>query len=1082
MEIKHVNIDRKGIINIDRAIVGVAVLVVAVMIAFSWSFAPSFMTTVSAANQETAGGATTEMLNYALNFRSASNLAVFGGNSVSDNGSEIRGVVGSTGDVTGVSANAMDSGDQAAARRDLSDVFAIVDQLPCTQVSGDLSGQTFAPGVYCVGSATLAGRMTVDAGGDENARFVFRVDGTFRAEDAAGVIGQNGARATNVYIFARQSASIGANAAIAGSVISREDVTVGNGSTVSGKVIGVNGDVVTNANIVAAGTGYIEICKQLAQYDRIPVGTQFNFTVSGIAGTIAVPAGAWGSPNCSAPIQVAAGNVTVTEVAVPNTAVVAITAVPSGALTTANTSLPLRQAVLSVPQGDVTNEVVVTYTNQTTRTGTIEICKFAAPAITGRMSPDLPADPDVSGFFDFTVVGVPGQTFSVPVGFCSGPITLTLVQQNAGPSPAPTAPFRTVVTELAKPTYRCENVTTFPANALFSWFPDGGFYGDGTAISQNNPNGCYANVDLNVAGGAANQTTVRFFNRSLPGRIKICKISADPVNLPYGTTFRFRVYGLQGPLPGTAGHVDVDVLGGPASQGGFCAFAPGTWVVGSNVFIQELGISPANTTTLPLDQCAGCAGNTQIALQVSRIQASTPFPQSQPYFVHGLGNLTGLNPDLVNANAIIQARNTTAEIQFTDFVYRPAILKLCKVAGPGVQPGTPFTFTIAPADPLTTWPYPTGPITVAAGSCTFVNGPFPADPQFPGVGLFNYGTLINVSENVRQGTTLTAITSPTLGGTTPVGTLEVDLLKRFATMSLNQSLLPNYRFNEISFTNVASATPPPGQGMRYDFDGDHKSDLTIYRPSTGLWWFAPSSTGGIGFRSIRFGIAGDIPVAADYDGDGMSDAAVYRNGVWYVLGSTGGYMSESFGLPTDIPQVGDYDGDNKADFAVYRPSNGTWYIMGSSAGFMAVQFGISTDIPVAADFDGDGRIDPAVYRNGTWYISGSANGLIVMQFGIAGDVPLHVDFDGDGMADEGVYRNGTWYIMGSSTGFRAVQFGTATDIPVPADYDGDGKMDIAVYRPSTTVWHILKSGEESSPNGGYVATQFGSPGDALLPY
>ena len=36
-----------------------------------------------------------------------------------------------------------------------------------------------------------------------------------------------------------------------------------------------------------------------------------------------------------------------------------------------------------------------------------------------------------------------------------------------------------------------------------------------------NVNGCVANVNLAIAGGAANQTTVRFFNRSLPGRVKI---------------------------------------------------------------------------------------------------------------------------------------------------------------------------------------------------------------------------------------------------------------------------------------------------------------------------------------------------------------------------------------------------------------------------------------------------------------------------------------------------------------------------------------------------------------------------------
>ena len=110
---------------------------------------------------------------------------------------------------------------------------------------------------------------------------------------------------------------------------------------------------------------------------------------------------------------------------------------------------------------------------------------------------------------------------------------------------------------------------------------------------------------------------------------------------------------------------------------------------------------------------------------------------------------------------MINAHNTTVEIEFTNFIYRPSILKLCKVAGSGVTAGTPFTFSIAPADPLTTWPYPAGNITIPAGSCTFVNGPFPANAQFPGVGLFNYGTSIVVTEAAAAGTTISAITSPT---------------------------------------------------------------------------------------------------------------------------------------------------------------------------------------------------------------------------------------------------------------------------------------------------------------------------------
>ena len=221
-----------------------------------------------------------------------------------------------------------------------------------------------------------------------------------------------------------------------------------------------------------------------------------------------------------------------------------------------------------------------------------------------------------------------------------------------------------------------------------------------------------------------------------------------------------------------------------------------------------------------------------------------------------------------------------------------------------------------------------------------------------------------------------------------------------------------------------------------DYDGDGKTDVAIFRPSTGDWWYQSS----INNAQIptHWGQAGDIPRPSDFDGDGKADFIVYRpsNSVWYRFGSTGAVSILAFGIAEDKPLVGDFDGDGKSDFAIFRPSTGDWWYAASSAGgqFRATHWGASGDIPVPADYDGDGKTDFAVFRpsNGGWYISNSSNGsFTILSFGLSSDKPVAADYDGDGRSDIAVFRpsTGTWYLMQTTAGFGALQFGVATDIP-----------------------------------------------------
>jgi uncharacterized delta-60 repeat protein len=291
------------------------------------------------------------------------------------------------------------------------------------------------------------------------------------------------------------------------------------------------------------------------------------------------------------------------------------------------------------------------------------------------------------------------------------------------------------------------------------------------------------------------------------------------------------------------------------------------------------------------------------------------------------------------------------------------------------------------------------------------------------------------------------------------------------------------RIGLLRLANVAGSAHVTARP--FDFDGDGRADVSVYRPSDRTWYIDRSQAG---FAATQFGLATDKMAPADYDGDGKADVAVYRpsEGNWYILNSSNSSLTvRSFGTAEDVPVPGDFDGDGKDDVAVFRPSTGTWWMDRTTAGTAAVQYGLSGDIPVTGDFDGDGTSDIAMIRqtntqpaNLVWYMLRSAAGESVINWGLATDKLVPADYDGDGKIDIAVYRpsEGAWYIVNSSTGQYSVQlFGSANDIPVPADYDGDGKADTAIFRPTTGTWWINRT------TAGVTISQFGLSDDKPIP-
>ncbi|MBK9163593.1 MAG: VCBS repeat-containing protein [Acidobacteria bacterium] len=293
----------------------------------------------------------------------------------------------------------------------------------------------------------------------------------------------------------------------------------------------------------------------------------------------------------------------------------------------------------------------------------------------------------------------------------------------------------------------------------------------------------------------------------------------------------------------------------------------------------------------------------------------------------------------------------------------------------------------------------------------------------------------------------------------------------------------DFSFHRSMYEVVRYGVKPVGSRAPFDLDGDGKTDISVFRPGPGQWWYLRSSDGGN--RAFAFGSSTDTVVPADFTGDGKADPAFWRpsTGEWFVLRSEDStFFGFPFGATGDIPSPADFDGDGRADAAVFRPSTSTWFVRRSSDGQVTITpFGVAGDKPVPADYDGDGKTDIAVFRPGSgqwWYLRSSDGANRAFAFGTSTDLAVPGDYTGDGKADIAYFRpsTGEWYVLRSEdSSFYAFPWGASGDLPAPGDYDGDGKLDAAVFRPSSSTWFINRSTQ------GTLIAPFGTTGDRPVP-
>jgi len=198
--------------------------------------------------------------------------------------------------------------------------------------------------------------------------------------------------------------------------------------------------------------------------------------------------------------------------------------------------------------------------------------------------------------------------------------------------------------------------------------------------------------------------------------------------------------------------------------------------------------------------------------------------------------------------------------------------------------------------------------------------------------------------------------------------------------------------------------------------------LAVFR--AGTWFIAiMDGAGARQTRTFNFGVAGDKPVAGDWDGSGLIRAGVFRNGTWYLDWNNNGEWDAAdrqftFGLPGDLPVVGDWDGSGKSKIGVFR--NGTWILDWNGngepdAGDRTVLLGLPGDIPVVGDWDGSGKQRIGVFRAGLWYLDMNGDFQFDVRdqnvrFGLPGDQPVAGDWSGLKRHKAGIFRAGQWLL------------------------------------------------------------------------
>ncbi len=244
-----------------------------------------------------------------------------------------------------------------------------------------------------------------------------------------------------------------------------------------------------------------------------------------------------------------------------------------------------------------------------------------------------------------------------------------------------------------------------------------------------------------------------------------------------------------------------------------------------------------------------------------------------------------------------------------------------------------------------------------------------------------------------------------------------------------------------------------------------KDTIGVFRPSSITFFLRRVNASGYADYSIPYGAVSNLPLAGDWNGDGLDTVGTLNttNGLFTLTDGTLPPVSTSYtfvlGNPGDQPLAGKWDNTITHDsVGVFRPSNGLIYLKDQlTTGFAdyTMVLGIPGDAGLAGDWDGNGFDSPGVYRpsNNTFYLSnkvqnGAVFGDYQATFGSGGSsaLPVAGDWTGSGHSGVGLFLNGLVqlknYPYAGSVADLTFVFGVSGDQPI-AGYWGQGNGGVA---------------------------------------